>query len=166
MLNLFSRRKERRLAACRIYEALVTRSREPVFFARLAVPDTLDGRFDLLTLHAWLVLARLKDQPHLSQVLVDTIFVGFDEALRELGAGDIGMGRRMKKFADAFYGRLKAYDAAGQGEGLDAVLTRDLYRGDAPPCLAAMTAYVERTRQRLSGWQSGAPDFGPLPGEE
>lgn len=170
MLNLFSRSKERRLAAGRIYEVLVTRSREPVFFERLGVPDTLDGRFDLLTLHAWLVLSRMKDRHRLSQVLVDTIFVGFDEALRELGAGDIGMARRMKKFADAFYGRLKAYDAAPDAAAMTEVLVRNLYRGEAPQCapscVEAMTAYVERTRRHLSGWQDGTPDFGPLPGME
>lgn len=170
MLNLFSRSKERRIAAGAIYQALVTRSREPVFFERFAVPDTLDGRFDLLTLHAWLVLARLKDDARLSQVLVDTIFVGFDEALRELGAGDMGMGRRMKKFADAFYGRLKAYDAATDAAALETALVRNLYRGEAPPCAKAMAAYVEHSRQRLAGWESGAsagvPNFGPLPGNE
>ncbi len=170
MLNLFSRSKERRFAAGRIYEALVARSREPVFFERYGVPDTLDGRFDLLTLHAWLVLTRLKQDTGrdaaLSQVLVDTIFVGFDEALRELGAGDMGMGRRMKKFADAFYGRLSAYGAAVDEMGLEGALVRNLYRGEAPPCVSAMTAYVVGARWHLASWQSGAPDFGPLPGEE
>lgn len=174
MLNLFTRSKERRLAAGRIYQALVTRSREPVFFERFAVPDTLDGRFDLLTLHAWLMLARMKQggrtNAALSQVLVDTIFVGFDEALRELGAGDMGMGRRMKKFADAFYGRLKAYDAAAEASDMEAALARNLYRGDATPCAREMAAYVERARQRLANWEGGVkagiPDFGPLPGQE
>ncbi len=168
MLNLFARSKERRLTAGRIYQALVARSREPVFFERYGVPDTLDGRFDLLTLHAWLVLARLKldkdGDAALSQVLVDTIFVGFDEALRELGAGDMGMARRMKKFADAFYGRLAAYGAALDEMGLETALVRNLYRGEAPPCVPGMTAYVVGARGHLASWQTGLPDFGPLPG--
>ncbi len=166
MLNAMRRSKERRLVAGRIYTALVTRAREPVFFERFGVPDTLDGRFDLLTLHAWLVLLRLKKDEPLAQAVVDAIFVGFDVALREMGAGDIGMGRRMKKFADAFYGRLQAYDAALDAEQLTEALERNLYRGGPQPCARAMAAYVMGVRQHLASWESGVPDFGPLPVEE
>ena len=73
MLNAMRRSKQRRREAGRIYAALVARAREPVFFATIGVPDTLDGRFDLLTLHAWLVLERLKRDAQLSQALIDTI---------------------------------------------------------------------------------------------
>ena len=163
MLNAMRRSKQRRLEAGRIYAALVARSREPVFFATFGVPDTLDGRFDLLTLHAWLVLERLRDA-HLSQALIDTIFVGFDEALREMGAGDIGMGRRMKKFADAFYGRLQAYGAAQEEAAMEAALARNLYRG--VPGVRSLAGYVMRAKARLGTWEGGMPDFGPLPGED
>lgn len=170
MLNLFTRSKQRRLVAGQIYQALVARSREPVFFERYGVPDTLDGRFDLLTLHAWLVLSRMKQNPAqdgaLSQALVDTIFVGFDEALRELGTGDMGMGPRMKKFADAFYGRLSAYGAAVDEIALESALARNLYRGEVPSCVRALAAYVVRARWHLMSWRTGMPDFGPLPGKE
>jgi len=167
MLNLFFRSKQRREAAARIYAALVARAREPVFFARFAVPDSLDGRFDLLTLHVWLVLEHLKGEAQLSQALVDAVFVGFDEALREMGAGDLGMGRKMKKIADAFYGRLKAYGEAEDAAAMADALTRNLYRGEAVPCAGAMAAYVLRARQHLAGWREGeAPDFGPLPGQD
>jgi cytochrome b pre-mRNA-processing protein 3 len=166
MLNLFSRSKQRRETAARIYAALSARAREPVFFARLGVPDSLDGRFDLLTLHAWLVLERLHAGKELAQALVDTIFSGFDEALRELGAGDIAMLRRMKQFADAFYGRLKAYGEAKGAASLAAALSRNLYRGEAA-CAPALADYVLRARDRLAAWNGqGTPDFGPLPGEE
>ena len=103
MLNALRRSKERRSLVSRLHAALVARARDPVFFARFGVKDTLDGRFDLLVLHAWLVLERLNavGATPLSQAFVDTVFVGFDEALREMGAGDIGIGRRMKQFADA-----------------------------------------------------------------
>lgn len=166
MLNAMRRSKERRLEAGRIYAALVARSREPVFFERFGVPDTLDGRFDLLTLHAWLVLQRLQPEAHLSQALVDTIFVGFEEALRELGTGDIGLGRRMKSFADAFYGRLQAYGAAFDQEAMEAALIRNLYRGTSVPGVAAMAAYMLRAKESLATWKDSVPDFGPLPGEE
>lgn len=164
MLNAFSRSKKVRHAAERLYAALVRRSREPVFFARLDVPDTLDGRFDLLTLHAWAVLARTG--PDEAQALVNRIFVGFDEALREMGAGDIGIGRRMKAFADAFYGRLKAYDDAGEGEGLRQALVRNLYRGTETPAAVVMSSYISRVRTQLASRGEGELDFGPLPVEE
>jgi len=166
MLNAMRRSKQRRREAGRIYAALVARAREPVFFATYAVPDTLDGRFDLLTLHAWLVLERLSRDAQLSQALVDTIFTGFDEALREMGAGDIGMARRMKKMADAFYGRLAAYGAASGPEAVAAALARNLYRGVSRPGIDAVANYVVKARAHLATWESGTPDFGPLPGEE
>ena len=74
----------------------------------------MDGRFDLVALHAWLVLERLKaaGMDAAAQALTDILFVGFDEALREQGTGDMGMGRRMKAFANAFFGRLAAYGGA------------------------------------------------------
>jgi cytochrome b pre-mRNA-processing protein 3 len=165
MLNLFSRSKQRRETAACIYAALLARAREPVFFARFGVPDSLDGRFDLLTLHAWLVLERLQADKGLAQALIDTIFSGFDEALRELGAGDIAMLRRMKQLADAFYGRLKAYGEAKDAAALAAALSRNLYRGEVP-CAPAMADYVLRAREQLAAWNGGAPGFGPLPGEE
>ncbi len=164
MLNLFGRGKTVKSAAERLYAAVVTRAREPVFFVKFGAPDTMDGRFDLLTLHAWLVLAHLQTQaaqPALAQAFVDRVFVGFDEALRELGAGDIGMGRRVKKFAAAFYGRLKAYGEAADSEAMAAALQRNLYRGAEPP--AALVAYVLGVKQHLSLTAEGTVDFGVLP---
>jgi len=164
MLNAMPRSKEVRRKAARIYDAVVARSREPVFFARFGVADTLDGRFDLLALHAWLVLERLQRDARLSQALIDAIFLGFDEALRELGAGDIGLGRRMKKMADAFYGRLKAYGAATDQAAMEAALIRNLYRGTVAPGAEMVARYALRAKTRLDTWDGGAPDFGPLPG--
>lgn len=166
MLNGIERSKQHRHAAERLYAAVVTRSREPVFFARLDVPDTVDGRFDLLTVHAWMVLAWVRSDGPLAQALIDRIFVGFDEALREMGAGDIGMGRRIKKFATAFYGRLKAYDAADGAVALAEALERNLYRGTATPAAAIVAAYISRARSHLAAAGEGEVDFGPLPGEE
>lgn len=163
MLNTMRRGKQQRQAAERLYAQLVARARQPVFFARFAVPDTLDGRFDLLTLQAWLLLAQLKDDPALAQALVDRIFIGFDEALRELGVGDIGLGRRLKAMAAAFNGRLEAYGAATTEEEMAAALGRNLYRGAPPACIGALAAYVLASAVTVS--PAGA-DFGPLPGQE
>jgi cytochrome b pre-mRNA-processing protein 3 len=152
-----------------LHAAVVARAREQIFFVRLGVPDTLDGRFDLLALHAWLVLDRLREtrSGELSQGLMDAVFLGFDEGLRELGAGDMGMGRRMKKLADAFYGRLRAYDACGNVSGFADALQRNLYRGAAgsAPLSTIVARYAQTARLHLSRSEvaAGAVDFGPLP---
>src|SRR5262249_26909594 len=114
MLKTLANSRERRRTAGKLVSALVERARDPIFFTKFNVPDTIDGRFDMVALHAFLVLERLEavGRRDLSQVLVDAVFTGFDEGLRDLGAGDIGMGRRMKKLGNAFYGRLNAYRMA------------------------------------------------------
>jgi len=167
MLNVLRRSKERRQLAAQLYAVTVARAREPVFFATFGVKDSLDGRFDLVVLHAWLVLEQLQGAGAalLSQTFVDTVFVGFDEGLRELGAGDIGMGRRVKKLADAFYGRMQAYrDAKDEAEMRDALI-RNLYRGVAEPSAMALAHYVLNAKTRLNTCdvKNGQLDFGPLP---
>ena len=166
MLNALRRRKGYRLKAAKLYAAVVERAREPVFFAIFGVKDTLDGRFDLIVLHVWLVLDRLKGGP-LSQAFVDRVFVGFDEALRELGAGDIGIGKRVKKFADAFYGRMQAYGEATNEASMEAALIRNLYRGEPGAGANALARYVLRARERLVDCDvdAGQLDFGRLPEE-
>jgi cytochrome b pre-mRNA-processing protein 3 len=169
MLNALRRSKERRSLAARLHAGLAARARDPVFFAGFGVADTLDGRFDLVVLHAWLVLERLHavDAP-LSQTFVDAVFVGFDEALRELGASDIGMGKRVKKLASAFYGRMRAYEEAQDEAAMEAALVRNLYRGAAQPGAKALVRYVLRAKARLKACnvESGVLDFGPLPDED
>jgi cytochrome b pre-mRNA-processing protein 3 len=140
------------------------------------VPDTIDGRFDLLTLHAFLVLDALKSQEDigskLGTELVSVIFAGFDEALRELGVGDLGISRRMKALAGAFYGRLEAYRAADNADQLAPVLLRNLYRGEAARTHEAgvLAHYMLSARQHLmdhaAGLLEGTCDFGPLPNPE
>ncbi len=135
MLNALRKSKERRQLAAELHAALVARAREPEFFATFGIKDTLDGRFDLIALHAWLVLERLREAgaSSLSQSFIDAVFVGFDEGLRELGAGDIGMGKRVKKLADAFYGRMQAYgEACGRGRHGSRSDPQSLSRGAGP----------------------------------
>lgn len=165
MLNALRQGKERRDLAGRLYAALVKRAREPVFFERFGVADTVDGRFDLLVLHAWLVLDRV-GTAGLSQALIDTIFVGFEEGLRELGAGDIGMGKRVKKLAGAFYGRLEAYRHADGEAPLAEALARNLYRGRQQDQAVGLAAYVSSAKATLADCnvEAGIVDFGPLPG--
>jgi cytochrome b pre-mRNA-processing protein 3 len=166
MLDLLRKSTTRRQDGQRLYDGLVSRSRSPVFFTGFAVPDTLDGRFDVLALHAWLALAQLKaaGADAAAQSLTNTIFTGFDECLREQGAGDMGISRKLKAFADGFYGRLAAYQAAATPEELAAALARNLYRGAAVDGRARVLAhYAFAARQALQQSPSGTLDFGPLP---
>ncbi|HWA90351.1 MAG TPA: ubiquinol-cytochrome C chaperone family protein [Rhizomicrobium sp.] len=166
MLNSFRKLRARKEDAARLYGAIVARAREPAFYARLGVADTIDGRFDLLALHAWLVLDRLREPGinDLSQALTDTIFVGFEEGMRDLGTGDMGMGRKLKAFADAFYGRLAAYHACEDEAAMTAAVVRNLYRGAENPNATAIARYALAARERLAGQDVAAQlDFGPLP---
>jgi cytochrome b pre-mRNA-processing protein 3 len=169
MLNALRRRAETRRLSDGLSAALIARARLPVFYEKLGVCDTIDGRFDLLALHAWLVLERLAvlGAEPISQSLVDGLFVQFDEALRQQGAGDMGMGRRMTKMADAFFGRLKAYREADGHPALAAALLRNVYRGDAAKVeqADALAIYTASAREHLTGQDlaTGELDFGPEP---
>lgn len=163
MLNLLRKSAVRKQEVRRLHDELVSRARAPVFFRDFAIADTIDGRFDLLVLHAWLVLAALKSSP-LAQELTDMLFVGFDEAMREQGAGDMGISRKMKAFADAFYGRLAAYDGAPDEAALAAALAKNLWRGAPPDGRAqVLAAYAFAARCALEKSLPDALDFGPLP---
>lgn len=168
MLNALRRRNERRRHSESLAAALVARARAPEFYRELQVADTIDGRFDLLVLHAWLVLDRLGGQGarEFSQALTDSLFTHFDEALRQQGAGDIGMGRRMSKMADAFFGRLKAYGDAADDKALADAILRNVYRGDGGKVeqARALAIYASSVRARFADKDLTAdvPDFGPL----
>jgi cytochrome b pre-mRNA-processing protein 3 len=98
-----------------IYGMIVTQAREPLFYRDLGVPDTVNGRFDLLVLHLWMVLRRLKSAAGgagLSQTLFDRFCDDMDGNLREMGVGDLTVPKRMQAFGEAFYGRAAAYDLA------------------------------------------------------
>jgi cytochrome b pre-mRNA-processing protein 3 len=98
-----------------IYGMIVTQAREPLFYRDLGVPDTVNGRFDLLLLHLWLVLRRIRPiegGAELAQALFDHFCEDMDANLREMGVGDLTVPKRMQAFGEAFYGRTAAYDMA------------------------------------------------------
>ena len=131
-------KRANRVLIDQIHGEIVAAARDPALFADLRVPDDLDGRFAMMTLHAGLVLRRLTrlgaEAADLNQELVDRIFTGFDDALRELAIADAGVVKRMKKMVEAFYGRNKAFgealDAADE-TALAAALARNAYRDGA-----------------------------------
>ncbi len=130
----------RRRAAHRLYCALVNQARTPRFFAELGVPDTPEGRFEMIGLHAALLLRRLRAEgaagQALGQALFDLMFADLDASLRELGVGDLSVGRHVKRYAGYFYARLGALDealAAGDPAGLRPMLAANVYRGGREP---------------------------------
>jgi len=122
------------------YVRIVAQSRQPRFFSEWKVPDTMDGRFDAILLHLSLVIARMEqesqdaDVKNFVRLLSEVFFSDMDQSLRELGASDTGVGIRVKKMAQAFYGRLKAYgDALAAKTGpantsLGDAIMRNMYR--------------------------------------
>jgi cytochrome b pre-mRNA-processing protein 3 len=158
-LSRLFRSDPQRAAAYRLYGAIVGASRQPWFFAEGGVPDTLDGRFEVIALHAVLVFRRL-NQDHaatkdFAQQVFDAMFADLDRALREMGTGDLSVGKQVKRMVAGFYGRARAYErglAAGDDELADA-LRRNLF-GTAEPRpeeLASMVGYVRAAAPALDG---------------
>ena len=168
---LFRRDGARRRAGAGLQLATGAAARRPGLYTRLSVPDTVEGRFEALCLHVILVLRRLNRLPapaaDVAQDLVNAVFVQLDAALRELGVGDMGVGKRMKKLGAAFYGRAAGYDAAldaGDQAALRTVLARNVLGiaddGDA----GALAAYVQAAdaalaTQDLDGLLGAGPSF-------
>lgn len=148
---LFSGTARRREAQV-LYIALVQQSRNPFLYTECAVPDTLDGRFDLILLHLYLFLSlphEAKDRV-MRRLLLESLFEDMDRSLREMGVGDMGVGRRVKSMSKAAYGRLLAYtDNADTPESMRATIIRNVYRGNAPAAEAVdkLVAYVNNWQQ-------------------
>lgn len=117
-----------------VYDALVRAARKPGLYGETGAPDTVDGRFDMITAHAILLFRRLRGEGEaageLSQLVFDVMFDDFDAALREMGTGDLSVGKKIREMGEAFYGRAKAYEAAlnaGDEAALAAILERNLF---------------------------------------
>ncbi|MFC4723873.1 ubiquinol-cytochrome C chaperone family protein [Glycocaulis abyssi] len=147
-LNLF-RPDPVKVRARQLYDAVLAEARRPHLYAQHGVPDTVDGRFDMLVLHAALVMRRLREEGEqgreLSQALFGRLFDDMDAALREMGIGDMSVGKKIKVMAEAFYGRAAAYDAAlkaGDEAQMCAALLRNLF-DDAPDHADAAAALAQ-----------------------
>jgi cytochrome b pre-mRNA-processing protein 3 len=157
-----------------IYGMIVTQAREPLFYQDLGVPDTVNGRFDLLVLHLWMVLRRFKPvegAPGLSQALFDRFCNDMDANLREMGVGDLIVPKRMQAFGEAFYGRVAAYDLAlSQGEEpLAQALCKNILNGQDLVKARRLAIYAESAIAGLAGFDDamllGATWKFPLPSE-
>ena len=170
MLNALRRNAQKTRIVDALHAALNVRARLAVFFREYGVADTIDGRFDMLALHAWMVLSRLRSagRADLADDLTGALFAAFDTALRDLGTGDMGMGPRIKKLGNALNGRVHAYEAAFADEEVFAdAIVRNVYRGEAGHEAAAksLAQYAREARAYLERCDltGGAVDFGPAP---
>jgi cytochrome b pre-mRNA-processing protein 3 len=140
-----------------LYGAIVAAARQEKFHADWSVPDTLDGRFDMLVLHMVLVLDRLhalgKPAETLAQALTDRFFADMDAALREVGVGDLTVGKKVRKMAEAFYGRAAAYRkalAAGDEAALTQAIARNIYAGSSETGSAPLAAWARNAHTLLA----------------
>ena len=149
MLQRFFRTRPAVQAGRELFKALAAQARQPAFYAELGVPDTVEGRFELYVLHLVLVLHRLKgrggEAAETSQATFDAFLRNLDEGLRDMGVGDLSVGKKMRRLGEAVYGRIRSYDKALSEPGglapLEALVSRTVYR-DQPP--AGATARVAR----------------------
>ncbi len=157
--GLFSSRRHER-AGFMLYTASVRAARDAVYFERLGVPDTLDGRFDLVGLFAALVIRRLcqfpAPGPALAQSVFDAMFADMDFNLREIGVGEMSVGKKVKTMWEAFHGRAQAYSTsldAGDEAGLAAALGRNVWRGVPPDGAAGQLARAVFAQDRCLAGQ-------------
>ncbi|GIL38621.1 hypothetical protein TMPK1_08580 [Rhodospirillales bacterium TMPK1] len=127
---------------------MVVLARAPRFYAELGVPDTVEGRFEMISLHVTLLLRRLHGVDRaLADAVLSAMWIDLDAAIRELGIGDLSVAKKMKLLASNFYGRAAAYDAAlknADDAELQSTLVRNVYDGEAPApaAVAALAAYA------------------------
>jgi len=148
-LRRIRRTGRRERAGFALYAAAVAAARDPWLYRMPAVPDTLDGRFDLVALHVYLLVHRLQHAaepgPELAQAVFDAMFSDMDNNLREIGVSDLSVGKRVRAMWEVFHGRAKAYasaiEAADRG-ALEAALARNVWRDAAPTGGAAALADV------------------------
>jgi cytochrome b pre-mRNA-processing protein 3 len=166
VLRLFRRSANRQLID-RLSGEIVAAARDPVLFTEYGIDDSLEGRFEAVTLHAVLVLRRLNridpPAPEIARDLTDAIFRSFEIALREMGVGDISVPKRMKTIAGAFLGRASAYDMALRGDApaLKAALARNVYDGRKNP--DRLARYVETANEALAEASLEAFTLGRVP---
>jgi cytochrome b pre-mRNA-processing protein 3 len=184
-MGLFSlfRRKPHERTGFLLYGQAVAAARDPWFYGTLGVPDTLDGRFDTVGLHAILLIQRLRTDPDpvgqtLAQAVFDAMFADMDQNLRQMGVGDLSVGKKNRAMWEAFHGRARAYEpalAAGDSAALGVALLRNIWRQEPNPeapaaAVSALTVHALATAralaaQPLAGLLRGEARFPPTPGQ-
>jgi len=157
-LDRLFRQSPPQIAGRALYAAAVGQSRRTELYDELRVPDTVEGRFEAYTLHVVLLLDRLRGEgqqaSETAQHLFDTYVKALDDALREMGVGDLSVGKKMRKLGEAFYGRVKSYEAAfaalpARGE-LEALIARTALEGVRGSPARKLADYVLAQREALA----------------
>jgi cytochrome b pre-mRNA-processing protein 3 len=158
IFGLFKKKRHNQAIVERQYAALTSAARMPFFYSDLGVPDTVMGRYEMLSITMILFFRRTARSKtsgqELAQEIVDAFFQDLDHSIRELGIGDQGVPKRMKKLAGMFYGRLETYAKAldaGDTHQLAADLARNIHPGaDAAPDLSGLAAWMLLAERHLA----------------
>ena len=172
MLKTLFKPSPEKLAGRALYTAISAAARRPALYVEAGAPDSPEGRFELYLIHLVLVVHRLKGEGAqatvVSQAAFDAFLRGLDDGLREMGVGDLSVGKKMRKLGEVIYGRMKAYDDCLAMEqpatGLQALVTRTLFADVDASGAPAVAAYVlqaseDLARQPLSALVSGTVSF-------
>ncbi len=167
MLRLFSKNRHRPDRAASVYAAIVEAARNRVFYARFGVPDTLDGRFEVLSIMLHAVCRRLVhgSDPDMafSRRITEHFVVDMDSGLRDMGVSDVRVAKKMKTLYGAYGGRIAAYDialAAG-GDALEEAVARNVFPQGAPDgAAAALATYIQAAVAMLEGISTAAISAG------
>ena len=158
MMFHFFRRKSSNPSIASLYGMIVAQARAAAFYRNYGVPDTVNGRFEMVVLHTVLVLRRLQSEPEavreLGQGIFDRFCADMDGSLREMGVGDLAVPDKMRKIGEAFYGRQSAYVAALEApdpEPLIEALARNVLGNPEP----ALTPFG--LRPMCARWRTGSP---------
>ena len=156
MLTWITRRAERRANAHNLYGSIVALSRSAPIYATLQVPDTVEGRFEILVLHMFACLERLNGKaPALAQDIVDMFFADMDTSSRELGVGDMAVPKKMRGLAAIFEDRIAAYKSSVENTSKNALsneLQKNIFCNDEAfaNCGNDLARYLLKLRQSLS----------------
>ena len=175
IFNFFRKQTDQEKCAIQLYAAIVAQARQPEFYMSYTIPDDINGRFEMIVLHTYMLCHRLKDEDEasrdLGQAVFDRFFQDMDHSLRERGIGDLSVPKKIKKMAQAFYGRVDAYDEAreaGRDELVEA-LCRNFFPEDEDqrPEVQSLADYVYESTEKLSTmsveeFKQGTVKFGDI----
>ncbi len=155
MFDLLPQKCARKKKAIALYDALRAQSRLPAFYAQYAVPDTVDGRFEMLALHCYIMMRRLNEagEKKLSQSLFDVFFRNIEKNLREMGIGDLGVPKHMKRMMQGFNGRATHYETAilkGDDAELTQAIRQNIYGTVETPDAQAMANMLKYIKSNVA----------------
>ena len=157
--NWFKRDKNWRQEAHTLYLQVVEQARTPLFYTDFGVADTVDGRFDMVTLHMFLLQHRLKREAapaaDLAAALMTVMANDMDRSLREMGVGDYSVGKRLKQMMGAFYGRAAAYESGLKTDDAELAMavSRNVFResGSTNDACRGLAVYMRQQADQLAG---------------